>query len=111
MLVFLVSVLVALEETLRFHLSEFNFRHKTSTVGRFPVSFSYVGSMCVYVALSDLHTSLARFMTLQIPLVEAVSWITSRRFPQFVPVARLLCSGQLTLFLGLLQEIRNSLST
>lgn len=78
---FLFPVLVTLEETLRFHLSEFNFRHKTSTVGRFPISFGYVGSISVCVALSDLHTSLARFMSLQISLVEAVSLITSRRFP------------------------------
>lgn len=92
-------------------MPEFNLGHKTSTVGRFPVSVSYVGSTCVYVALSDLHTSLARFSSLQRLLVRDVSPITSRRFPQFASVTILMCSGQLTLILGLLEEIRNSLSS
>ena len=92
-------------------MPEFNLGHKTSTVGKFPVSFSYVGSIRVYVALFDLHTSLARFSSLQRYLVKDVSSITSRRFPQFASVTILMCSGQLTLFLGLLEEIRNSLSS
>lgn len=88
---FLFSVLITLWETLRFRLPEFNLGHKISTVGRFPVSFSYVGSTCVYAALSDLHTSPARFSSLQRSLVKDVSPVTSRRFPQFASVTILMC--------------------
>lgn len=94
---------IILEETLRSHLSGFDLLHPLVHSGVIPHSFSYVGSMCSYVALYNLLRALSRFMSLPFSIVEAISSLPPGRSTQCASVTTPLCSGKLTSVLSCLE--------
>ena len=79
-------------------------------MGRLPINFGYVGSLCKYVALSNLSKALSRFMSLLVSVATAFHLYLPAG-PHSVRQSPPQCAqGSWPLFSHVLEQVRSHLS-